>query len=178
MSENAAFPTVGPDVYIAPTAYVGGDVAIAERCTIMHHVTIRGDVSRITIGPRVNVQDGTVIHTKAGVPLEIEADVTIGHRAVVHGRRVGRGTLVGIGAILLDDSVVGEGCLIAAGAVVPPGKVVPDGKLVVGVPGRVLRDVTDDERAYLAAISQRYIEMGRRHAAGLYPNYASSGAGA
>ncbi len=171
MSQNPIRPTIGRNVYIAPTAYVGGDVAIGDDSTVMHHVTIRGDVSAITIGQRVNVQDGTIIHTKSGVPLDIADDVSIGHRAVVHCRRIGRGTLIGIGAILLDDAEIGKGCIVAAGALVPPGMIIPDGKLVVGLPARITRDVTQEDREYLDRVGASYIVLGRQHAAGRYPNH-------
>jgi len=134
MNEESIQPRVGRGVYLAETAYVGGDVTIGDACTIMHHVVIRGDVAAIRIGNRVNVQDGAVIHTETGVPLDIGDDVVIGHRAVVHCRRVGRGALIGIGAIVLDQCDVGEGAIVAAGAVVPPGMVVPPGKMAMGVP--------------------------------------------
>ncbi len=166
-------PVLGRNVYIAPTAYVGGDVHIGDESTVMHHVTIRGDVARITIGRRVNVQDGAIIHTKTGVPLEIEDEVSIGHRAVVHCRRVGTGALVGVGAIVLDDAEIGAGSIIAAAALVPPGMIVPAGKVVVGIPGRVARDVTDADRQYIRFVVERYLDLSRRHAAGLYPNVAS-----
>jgi len=171
MSQNPIRPTIGRNVYIAPTAYVGGDVTIGDDSTVMHHVTIRGDVSAITIGQRVNVQDGTIIHTKSGVPLDIADDVSIGHRAVVHCRRIGRGTLIGIGAILLDDAEIGKGCIVAAGALVPPGMIIPDGKLVVGLPARITRDVTPEDREYLGRVGASYIVLGRQHAAGRYPNH-------
>ncbi len=170
MNKDHAQPRVSTGVYIAPTAYVGGNVTIGADCTIMHHVTIRGDVAAITIGCRVNIQDGTVVHTKTGVPLEIADDVSIGHRAVVHCRRVGRGALIGIGAIVLDDAEVGDGCIIGAGAVVPPGMMIPPGKVVVGVPAKIARDVRDEDRRYIDLVNDRYIDLNRRHAAGEYPN--------
>lgn len=163
---------LGKDVYIAPTAYVGGDVTLGDQCTVMHHVTIRGDVSAIRIGRRVNIQDGTVIHTNRGVQLDIEDDVAIGHHAVVHCRRVGAGTLIGIGAIVLDDCEIGRGCLIAAGALVPPNTKVPDGKVVMGVPGKVVRETTETERLYFEEVRESYIHLGRLHAKGVYPNHA------
>jgi len=168
---GAHCPILGKDVFIASTAYVGGEVRLGDECTVMHHVTIRADVSPITIGRRVNVQDGTVIHTLTGVPLDIGDEVVIGHRAVVHCRKVGSRVLVGIGAIVLDDCEIGDGAIIAAGAVVPPGTIVPSEKLVMGLPGRVLRDVTDDERAYVAYALQNYARLNREHAAGRYPNW-------
>lgn len=163
---------LGKEVYIAPTAYVGGEVTLGDQCTVMHHVTIRGDVSAIRIGNRVNVQDGTVIHTNRGVPLDIDDDVSIGHHAVVHCRRVGSGTLIGIGAIVLDDCEIGRGCLIAAGALVPPKTMVPDGKVVMGVPCKIVRDTTEEERLYFREVNESYIHLGRLHAADKYPNHA------
>lgn len=161
-------PRLGRNVYIAPTAYVGGDVTLGDDCTVMHHVTIRGDVSAIRIGARVNVQDGTVIHTQTGVDLDIADDVGIGHRAVVHCRRVGPHTLIGIGAIVLDGAEVGAGCIIGAGALVPPGMLIPAGKLVLGLPARIIRDVTAADREYVAFVISNYLRLGREHAAGRY----------
>lgn len=160
----------GRNVYIAPTAYVGGAVRLGDDCTIMHHVTIRGDVSRIDIGSRVNVQDGAVIHTKNGVDLTIEDQVAIGHRAVVHCTRVGAESLIGIGSIILDDCEVGRHCLIAAGAVLAPGTIVPDGKVVMGMPGKVVRDTTEEELRYMQYVVENYVKLGRRHATGEYAN--------
>lgn len=164
-------PRVGANVYIAPTAYVGGEVTLGDDCTIMHHVVIRGDVSAISIGRRVNIQDGTVVHTKTGVPLDLGDDIGVGHRAVVHGRRVGSNTLIGIGAIVLDDSEIGEGCFIAAGALVPPGMVIPNGKLVMGVPARVVRDCGPKERDYVRFVVENYLKLNREHQAGKYPGF-------
>ncbi|HPF40999.1 MAG TPA: gamma carbonic anhydrase family protein [Phycisphaerae bacterium] len=170
--ENARV-SLGRDVYIAPTAYVGGAVTIGDESTIMHHVVIRGDVSNIRIGARVNVQDATVIHTTGGVDLDIGDEVSMGHRAIVHCRQIGPRTLIGMGAIVLDGCVIGERCIIGAGAVVPPNTVVPDGKVVMGVPGKVVRDIRDKEHAYLDYVVENYRKLGRRHAAGEYPNAAT-----
>jgi len=92
-------PKLGSEVYIASTAYVGGDVEIGDRSTVMHHVMIRGDIAAIRLGARVNIQDGAIVHTKNGVPLDIADDVGVGHRAIVHCRRVGSRTLIGMGSI-------------------------------------------------------------------------------
>lgn len=165
-------PVIGRNVYIAPTSFVGGDVTIGDDCTIMHQVMIRGDVSAIRIGKRVNVQDGAIIHTKTGVDLDIADDVGVGHRAVVHCRRVGPWTLIGIGAIVLDDCEIGSGCIIAAGAVLPPRTIVPDGKLVMGVPAKAIRDTTEQELQYVRFVIENYLKLGRRHAEGMYPNAA------
>ena len=163
---------IGRDVYIALTAYVGGDVTLGDECTVMHHVVIRGDVSAIRIGARCNIQDGTILHTNRGVDMEIAEEVSIGHRAVVHCRSVGRGTLIGIGSIVLDDCEIGAGCLIAAGAVLPPGTNVPAGKVVMGIPGRIVRDVSEKERVYFEEVTASYLHLGRLHAAGKYPDHA------
>ncbi len=170
MHEIPADVVFGRNIYIAPTAYVGGAVTLGDDCTVMHHVTIRGDVSAIRIGDRVNIQDGTVIHTHRGVDLDIESDVSIGHRAVVHCTRIGSGSLIGIGAIVLDGCVIGRDCIIAAGAVVPPNTTIPDGKMVMGVPGKIVRDTTMQERQYADYVVRSYVELGRLHDAGKYPN--------
>jgi len=170
MGATTPQPSIGRGVYLATTAYVAGDVTLGDDCTVMHQAVIRGDVSAIRIGARVNVQDAAVIHTEYEVPLDIGDDVVIGHRAVVHCRRVGRNTLIGIGAILLDGAQVGDGCVVAAGAVVPPEMTIPRGKLVMGVPARVVRDTTETERKYVAEVIEHYAELGRKHQAGMYPN--------
>jgi len=164
---------LGRNVYIAPTSYVGGAVTIGDESTIMHHVTVRGDVSAIRIGRRVNIQDGTIVHTHSGIDLDIEDDVSIGHRAIVHCTRIGARSLVGMGSIVLDGCILGPGCLIAAGSVVPPNTTVPDGKVIMGIPGRVTRDVTDEERNYFRYVVENYMELGRLHAAKKYPNAAA-----
>ena len=170
-------PTLGRDVYIAPTAYVAGRVTIGDECSFWHHVLVRGDVSNIRIGNRVNVQDATVIHTETDVDLEIEDDVAIGHRAVVHCKRVGAGTLIGIGSIVLDRCEIGRGCLIAAGAVVAPRTIVPDGSVVMGVPGKIVRQTTPAEREYHAEVIRRYLALSKRHAAGEFAQARSTAGG-
>jgi len=165
-------PKVGSEVYIASTAYVGGDVEIGDRSTVMHHVMIRGDIAAIRVGARVNIQDGAIVHTKNGVPLDIADDVGVGHRAIVHCRRVGSRTLIGMGSILLDDCEIGSRCLIAAGSVLPPGTVVPDGSVVMGVPGRVVRSVTEADLKTIDHVVSSYVRLGRMHAEGRFPNIA------
>ena len=165
---------VGKNVTIAPTSYVGGDVAMGDDCSVMYHVVIRGDVSPIRVGNRVNIQDGSIVHTRAGVPLTIGDDVSIGHLVIVHCKSVGSGTLIGNGAIVLDDAEVGGHCIIASGAVVPPRMVIPDNKVVMGVPAAVVRDVTDADQKYMRLVVQSYMELGRLHAAGRYPGFQST----
>lgn len=154
------------DIFLAPTAVLSGDVTVGRGVSLWYGAVVRGDVAPIRLGENVNVQDCAVVHCDYGVPNEIEAGVVIGHAAVVHGRRVGADTLVGIGAKLLSESVIGPECVIAAGAVVPPGMVVPPRSVVMGLPGKVVRPVTDDELAKTRMIAERYREMARRYAAG------------
>ncbi|TWT46131.1 2,3,4,5-tetrahydropyridine-2,6-dicarboxylate N-acetyltransferase [Phycisphaerae bacterium RAS1] len=173
--DGPVYPKLGRGVYIAPTAYVAGHVTLGDECTVMHQVVIRGDVSRIVIGARVNVQDGTIVHTKTGVDMAIADDVGIGHRAVVHCLRVGPHSLIGIGSIVLDDAVIGRDCIVAAGAVVPPGMQVPDGRVVAGVPARVVRDVRETDREYITFVIENYRRLNREHVAGKFPNAAPGG---
>ncbi len=172
MTESIFRPELGRSVYIAPTAFVAGQVTLGDHCSVWHHVMIRGDVAAIRIGKRVNIQDGAIVHTETDVDLDIADEVAIGHRAVVHCRRVGRATLIGIGAIVLDRAEIGEGCIVAAGALVPPGMKVPDGKVVMGVPAKVVRETTEDERAYHRHVVERYVQLAEKHAGGMYPNAA------
>lgn len=168
--EKLRQPALGKNVYIAPSAYVAGDVVLGDHVTIMHHVMIRGDIAAIRIGHRVNIQDGSVVHTPHGVPLEIGDDVGVGHRAVVHCSRVGSRTLVGIGAILLDGCEIGRRCIIAAGTLLPPGKVIPDDSVVMGVPGRIVRTTSEEDLEIIDHVVRSYVELGARHAAGEFPN--------
>ena len=165
-------PRLGRDVYVAPTAFVGGDVVLGDYCTLMHHVVVRGDIAPIRIGSRVNLQDGTIVHTAHGVPLDIADDVGVGHRAIIHCRRIATRTLIGMGCILLDGCEIGSRCLIAAGTVLSPRTKVPDGSVVMGVPGKVVRTVTDQDLAAIDHVVNSYVRLGRQYAAGGFPNIA------
>lgn len=169
---RARTPSIGSRVYIAPTAYVGGTVEIGDDTTVMHHVVIRGDIARIRIGSRVNIQDGSVVHTPSGTPLDIADRVGVGHRAIVHCRRVASDTLIGMGAILLDDCEIGSRCIIAAGTVLTPATIVPDDSVVMGVPGRVVRTATPRDIETIEHVVRSYLELGRLHASGRFPNIA------
>lgn len=151
-------------VYLADTARVLGEVELGRDVTLWYGAAIRGDVAKITLGDGTNVQDNAVIHCDTDVPNVIGRHVTIGHGAIVHGKRVGDGSLIGMGATVLGETVIGEGCLIAAGAVVRPGMAVPDGMVVMGVPGRIIRETTDEEKRYMAWLWPHYIELAQLHA--------------
>jgi carbonic anhydrase/acetyltransferase-like protein (isoleucine patch superfamily) len=152
--------------FLAHNATLTGDVTIGRESSLWFNAVVRGDVAPITIGRRVNVQDGACIHCDTDVPNAIGDDVTIGHGAIVHGKSVGAGSLIGMGAKVLGQTVIGRECLIAAGAVVPPGLNVPDGMVVMGVPGKIVRPVRDEERAYMRWLSPHYVETARRYVSG------------
>lgn len=172
MDDRHVPPRLGRDVFIASTAYVGGDVHLGDEVTVMHHVVIRGDIAPIRIGNRVNVQDGSILHTPHGEALEIGDDVAIGHRAVVHCAAIGARSLIGIGSILLDECHIGSRCIIAAGSVLPPGSVVPDDTVIMGIPGKPIRRTTKEDMAVIDHVVCSYIDLGRRHAVGGFPNIA------
>lgn len=156
--------------FFSDLAVVQGNVSLGAGVNVWHHVVIRGDVAPITVGDRVNVQDGAVLHCQTGVPLEVDIDVVIGHHAIVHCRRVGRQTLVGTRSTVLDGCEIGSNCLIAAGALVPPGTKTPDGVVLMGLPAKIVRDISEDERAMIAEIGQRYSRLAAKHAAGEFPS--------
>lgn len=152
------------EAWVATTAVVTDDVVLGRDCSIWYGVVIRGDCAPITIGELTNVQDNSVVHADTGVPNDIGAEVTIGHGAVVHGRRIGDGCLIGIKAVILGGAEIGAGCIIAAGAVVKEHAVIPPRSLVAGVPARVLRAVSDAEVATLRKHARHYLELARHHA--------------
>ncbi len=149
--------------FLASTAVVTGDVVLGRGCSVWYGAVLRGDCAPIRVGELTNVQDLVVIHADTDVPNEIGSEVTIGHGAVVHGRRVGDRCLIGIGAILLGRSEVADGCIIAAGAVVKEGARIPPRSLVAGVPGKVVREVRPEELAELVGHAAHYLELARGH---------------
>jgi len=155
--------------YVAPGAIVTGDVKLSSGVNIWYGTVIRGDVATITLAARVNVQDCCIIHTDHDCPQHIEEGVVLGHAAILHGRRVGRDTLVGIGARLLGGSEVGEECVIAAGSLVPEGRQIPPRSVVMGVPGRVVREVRPEEVQRTRTICAGYLELARRYVQGRFP---------
>lgn len=152
--------------FMAHNATVYGDVTVGELSSFWFNAVVRGDVAAIRIGRRTNVQDCAVIHCDTDVENVIGNDVTIGHGAIVHGASVGDGTLIGMSATLLSRTKIGKGCLIAAGAVLAPDTVVPDGMLVMGVPGKVIRPVSDADRTYMNWLTEHYVEMAQKHVQG------------
>jgi len=159
-------PRVHPAAFVHPLAAVIGDVTLGARASVWPFAVLRGDSDAIAVGEESNVQDGAVVHVDRGVPATIGARVTVGHRAIVHGATVEDDCLVGMGAVILNRAVVGRGSIVAAGAVVPEGLVVPPGSLVMGVPGRVRRATTDEERARVARAAATYVALQLAHRRG------------
>ena len=144
-------PQIHESVFVAASADVMGKVILKEHSSVWFNAVIRGDCDVIEVGKRSNVQDGAVLHADPGQPLKIGEDVTIGHQAMVHCREIGDRTLVGIQAVILDGAIVGSDCLIGANALVKAGAVIPDGSMVVGSPGKVIRQTDENMRAFLLA---------------------------
>ena len=154
--------------YRARNSIVTGDVQIGELASVWFGAVIRGDVAKVSIGRRTNVQDNAVVHCDSGVPNVIEDDVVIGHGAVVHGMFVGQGSLIGMGAIVLGKSKIGRECLIAASAVVPPGLDVPDRMCVMGVPGKITRPVKPQELEYMQWLRDHYVQLAQKYVDGAF----------
>jgi len=151
---------VPPSVFVARGAVVAGDVQVGERASIWFAAVVRGDTEAIRIGPRTNIQDGCVVHADPGFPCVLGADVTLGHRAVVHGARIGDETMVGMGAVVLNGATVGSQALIGAGALLVGGRDYPGGHLILGSPAKAVRPLTDEEIAGLRRSAQHYVEAG------------------
>lgn len=162
-------PAVHPTAFIHPLAFVCGDVTLGARVSVWPTAVVRGDSASIEIGDESNVQDGTVVHVDAGVPARIGRRVAIGHRAVVHGATVEDDCLVGMAAVLLNRVVVGSGSVIGAGALCPEGMQVPPNSLVLGVPGRIVRRTTAEERERIGRTVDAYLALQVRHRGGEFP---------
>jgi len=141
---------------------VVGDVTLHEGVGIWFGAVLRGDNEPIVIGAGSNVQEGCVLHNDPGLPLTVGRDCTIGHKAILHGCTIGDGTLIGMGAVVLNGARIGKGCLIGAGALVTEGKVIPDGSLVMGAPGKIVRELDDEARERLRAGAAKYVANMRR----------------
>jgi gamma-carbonic anhydrase len=156
-------PQVPPSAFVAEGACLIGDVTLGAEASVWFNAVLRGDINRIQIGERSNVQDGVIIHVTHALPAIVGNDVTIGHQAVIHGCEVSDGCLIGMGAVVLDRARVGPSSLVAAGALVREGFVVPEGVLAAGVPARIVRPLTDDELASLLESARHYVEYARSY---------------
>ena len=159
-------PDLDPSVFVAPSADVIGDVRAAAGASIWYGCLLRGDIARIEIGGRTNIQDLTVVHVDHDQPTIIGSDVTVGHRAVLHACTIADGCLIGMGAIILNGAEIGEGSLIGAGSLVTPRKKIPPGSVVLGVPGRVVRRLTPDEIFGQKKHAAGYVDLAKTFIAG------------
>ena len=154
---------IADDAFVAPDATVIGDVCLMPGSSVWFGAIIRGDIERITVGRGSNVQDGTVMHTDPDNPCTLGDYVTVGHMAMLHGCQVGNGSLIGIGATMLNGSRVGKNCIVGAHTLITEGKEFPDGVLIVGTPGKIMRELHDDDFARMRANADRYVERAKRY---------------
>lgn len=153
--------------WVAPNAAAIGKVELCEDASVWFGAVLRGDNELIRVGARSNVQDGCVLHTDPGFPLDIGEDCTIGHMVMLHGCRIGNGCLIGIGSIVLNGAKIGDGCLIGANTLITEGKEIPPRSMVLGSPGKVVRQLTEEESERLKASAGRYVANWKRYQAGL-----------
>ena len=157
---------IDPTAFVHPTAVVLGDVTLGKRVSVWPTAVLRGDSDVIVIGDDSNVQDGTVIHADEGIPTHIGNRVGIGHRAIVHGATIEDDVLIAMGAVILNGARIGSGSLLGAGAVVTEGKRIPENSLVIGVPGRIVRQTTIEERDRIKKTVEAYLELSAQHRSG------------
>ncbi len=161
LSVRGFTPRLDPTAFVASGARIVGDVVLGEGASVWYNAVVRGDGASITLGAGSNLQDNVSVHVDADAPVVIGENVSVGHNAVVHGCTIGDGSLIGMGSVVLSGAQIGAGCLVAGGALVLGGTVVPDGSLVAGVPAKVRRRLTDEERSGIL----RNAEVYRAHAA-------------
>jgi carbonic anhydrase/acetyltransferase-like protein (isoleucine patch superfamily) len=164
LAYKGTFPSIGDNVFIAPGAWVIGDVVIGQGSSIWFNTLIRGDVHSIRIGSETNIQDNSTLHVTEGrFPLNIGRRITVGHRAIIHGCTIEDDCLIGMGAIIMDGAHIGRGSLVGAGAVVTPGTIVPPESVVLGFPAKVAKQVGDEERRLIVESSLHYVELARQY---------------
>jgi carbonic anhydrase/acetyltransferase-like protein (isoleucine patch superfamily) len=162
-------PTVHPTAFIASTAAVMGDVTLGPEASVWYGAVLRGDMAPIIIGAQSNIQDGSVVHVDEGVPCQVGQRVGVGHRVILHGCTVEDDCLIAMGSVLLNGVIIGSGSVVAAGAVLPEGMRVPPRSLVMGVPGRIVRQVDSLLAERSAATWRHYVEEAKTHKGGRYP---------
>lgn len=167
-SLDGVAPQIDPEIgWIAPDAVLVGQVIVGAEASFWFGAIARGDNEPITVGARTNIQENAVLHTDMGFPLTVGEGCTIGHKAMLHGCTIGDNTLIGMGATVLNGARIGNNCLIGAGALITEGKIIPDGSLVVGMPGKVIRQLDDEAIAGLRRSADGYARNARRFATGL-----------
>lgn len=169
---KGVYPQVARDVYIAPGAIVIGDVVIGAKSSIWFYTVVRGDVHFIRIGEETNIQDHSVLHVTTGTfPLHIGNRVTVGHRAVIHGCTIEDECLIGMGSIILDGAKIGRHSVVAAGAVVPPGMEIPERSLVMGIPAKVQKELSEEEIERIIGTAKHYVKLAEEY---MKPSYLES----
>ena len=158
-------PKLDPNSWVAPNAVVIGNVDLKKDSNIWFNVTLRGDVETITIGEGSNIQDGSVLHTDPGYPLKVGKNVTVGHLVMLHGCTIGDNTLIGIGAVILNNAKIGKNCIIGAKALITEGSVIPDGSLVMGIPGKIKKELDAEEQKIPQLNAGFYVENYKRYKA-------------
>ncbi|NJD36096.1 MAG: gamma carbonic anhydrase family protein [Betaproteobacteria bacterium] len=162
-------PVLGHEAWVAPNATVIGDVRLGDQASVWWNAVVRADNDTITIGAGSNIQDGSVLHVDAGVPLTIGANVTVGHLVMLHGCTIGEESLIGIKSVILNKAQIGRHCIIGANSLIPEGKVIPERSLVMGSPGKVVRQLSDEEVARLLLAAQGYVDNAQRYRSQLKP---------
>lgn len=158
-----------PSVYVAPGAHVIGNVKLLENSSIWFNAVVRGDCDAITIGENSNIQDGSVLHTDEGIPLNIGKGVTVGHKVMLHGCDIGDYSLIGINSVILNGAKIGKHCVIGANALITENTVIPDGSLVVGSPGKVVKQLGEKQKTMLEMSAAHYVQNAKRFATELKP---------
>ncbi len=164
---DGARPTAEGDCWIAENAIVIGRVILKHNASVWFGATLRGDNDPITIGENTNIQDGSVLHTDAGAPLTIGRDCTIGHMVMLHGCTIGDNTLIGIGSVILNGAKIGKNCLIGANSLITEGKVIPDNSMVMGAPGKVVKEIGEAQAQGITMSALHYVENWKRYQRGL-----------
>lgn len=153
-------PELEPSVFVAPGAKIIGEVLVGEESTIWFNAVLRGDEGSITIGKRCSIQDNSTIHLFEDAPVVVEDEVTVGHNVILHGCKVGKRSIIGMGSTILDHAEIGEECIIGANTLIPPGKKIPSRSLVVGSPGKVVRELTDKDLELIQLSIETYVQKG------------------
>ena len=154
--------------WVAPNATIIGDVTLGKNSSIWFNAVLRGDIENILIGEGSNIQDGSVLHTDPGCPLKVGKDVTVGHLVMLHGCTIGDNSLIGIGAVILNKAKIGKNCIIGAKALITENKEIPDNSLVVGSPGKVIREVTEEEKKSVLENTKHYQDNWKKYSKSIF----------
>ena len=160
--ENKSLKREGKN-WIAPNAIIIGDIVIKNDVSIWFNAVLRGDIEKIEVGEGSNIQDGSVLHTDPGYPLTIGKGVTVGHMVMLHGCKIANNTLVGIGSTILNNAKVGNNCIIGANTLITENKIIPDNSLVIGSPGKVVRNITEEEKKHIEDNAKEYSENWKKY---------------